>query len=527
MSDTPALEPDKPRIRGAIALFWLAAALLALGASPYWRISPDAALYTGLARSVATGEGYTFSGDPQPSIPPVTPLYLAAAYKVAHLASPTLSFLNTFAYFNGFMAVAGMAGLLAGFFLMVELAGLKRAVIALAFLVTSRQYMLHSIQPLTDVPYAAVSWAALFFLLRFERRDGWGNAALACVLLALAPLTRLVGLSLVLAVAVYYLARLARAKSQGRARAAVGLASAVPAAVVCAWMLYAILASRSGRAFNYWNDLAAHRTAGEIFARMGHDLWTTPASIFDAVVGMQSVYGLGAILTAVVLLGAWHYWKRGARLAVGVFVLYFLYVAAGEEALPRYVIPMLPFVYLFMIEGFAAIIAGVSDHWRSAFAALAIKRLFIFLAASLVAVNVFYDVREIALNFSPSFYASYRHGRWVDYLDLSDALAKSPPAGRIMMYHPREVTALSGLPAAWLPYNPETTYRPAADETARYVRDCRISAIVIDPDDAGSAEFLAGFVEDGPLRWRESARVGRLVLYTLEGDSGGSERVPN
>jgi hypothetical protein len=525
MSENPSLMHDKPRIRGVIALFWLAATLLALGASPYWRISPDAALYTGIARSVATGEGYTFSGDPQTSIPPVTPLYLAAAYKIAHVASPSLSFLNTFAYFNGFMAIAGMAGLLAGFFLMVELAGLKRAVFALVFLVTSRQYMLHSIQPLTDVSYAAVSWAALFFLLRFERRDGWGNAALACVLLPVAPLTRLVGLSLVLAVAVYYLARVVRAKSEARGRAAVGLASVVPAAVVCAWMLYAILASRSGPAFNYWNDLAAHRTVGEIFARIGHDLWTIPGSIFEAVVGMQSVYGLGAILTAVVLLGAWQFWKRGARLAVGVFVLYFLYVAAGEEALPRYVIPMLPFVYLFMIEGFAALIAWIRDGWGSPFAALAAKRLLIFLAASLVFINVFYDAREIALNFSPSFYASYRHGRWVDYLDLSDALAKSPPAGRVMMYHPREVTALSGLSTAWLPYNPETTYRPTAAETARYVRDSRVSTIVIDPDDAGSAEFLGAFVDNGPLRWRESARVGRLSLYTLEDGSGGSERV--
>ena len=204
-----AITPDRKRaLRAALALFWLAAALLALGVSPYWRMSPDSALYTGIARSVATGEGYTFSGDAQPSIPPVTPLYLAAAYKAAHIIDPSLPFMGTFAWFNGFIALAGMAGLVAGFFLVVELSGLRRAVLVLAFLVTSRQYLLHSIQPLTDVPYAAVSWAALLFLIRAERSGGGGNRIAAAVLLALAPLTRLVGPALVLATVVYYLARL-------------------------------------------------------------------------------------------------------------------------------------------------------------------------------------------------------------------------------------------------------------------------------------------------------------------------------
>jgi len=506
-------------IRRTLLVFWAAAALLALGVSPYWRIGPDSALYAGIAKSVATGHGYTWSGETQWSIPPVTPLYLSLAYKVGHLVHPRLTMLSTFFYFNAFVAAAGMAGLVAAFFLAIELAGPKRALLVAAFLVSSRWYFKYSIQPLTDVPYSALSWGAMLYLVRADRRGGVGNRVAAGTFVALAVMTRLVGTALVAAAGVYFLAKALRARAERR-QAVMNVVALAPAAAAVLVQVFLAYVHRGGAVFNYFDDLATGRSWGEIFGRTGHDFATLPAYLFEGVVGLESVWGLGLIFTAFVVWGGFGSLRRGGALAGVYFVCYLLFVASGEEVLPRYVTPLLPIVYLFLIEAVRAVIGWGRQRgagWRAA----------AVLSALLVAANLVYVGREIARNFSRDFYASYhenRIGGWRAYFDLAQALEREALRGKVMAYSARIVGVLSGIDTLKTPYHPETRHRPAADEIARYVKENDIGAIVVDEEFAESAKILEDFISKGPLAWRRVWSSGNVSLYRAVGEESGGDR---
>ena len=523
---TNALDDRKRLTRATVALMWLAAALLALGVSPYWRIDPDSALYTGLARSIATGAGYTFSGESQASIPPVTPLWLAVAYKAAHFFDPNLTFLGTFYYFNAFMALAGMAGIVAAFFLAVQLRSLRHAVFVLFFLLTARHYFFFSIVPLTDVPYCALSWLALFFVVRLNRAWRWADAGAAAVFLTLAVLTRLVGISLVVAVAGYFLWNARRPGAQ-RSRALVAATIVIPAVVAVAVELFFIFRSTAGSSFNYYADLAAGRSPAEIVGRIFHDFATLPGYLFEGVTTLESVAGLGVIFTVLVLFGGVVYTLRRGGLALAYFVCYLLYVASGEEVLPRYVAPLLPLVYLFLVEAVSSLCAWAVRVWPTRlWVANGLRRAAVVTGALVIAANLVYVGREIALNFSKDFYASYRRGGWREYLDLAGELAKKPPRGRVMAYRARVVCALADVEAVRPPYHPETRFRPSVDGLARYVKDRNVSAIVVDGGDAESARLLGDFIAQGSLDWKLKSSFGKLALYEVEGEKAGSPGSP-
>jgi hypothetical protein len=514
---------DRRRLtRATVALMWLAAALLVLGVSPYWRIDPDSALYTGLARSIATGAGYTFSGETEASIPSVTPLYLALAYKAAHLLEPNLSFLATFYYFNAFTALAGMAGIVAAFFLIAEMRNVRHAVFVLFFLLTARHYFFYSIVPLTDVPYCALSWLALLFVVRLNRAWHWADAAAAAFFLTLAVLTRLVGISLVVAVAGYFLWNTKCGGAQ-RARALAAAAIVIPAVVAVAVELVLIFRVPAGSSFNYYADLAAGRSGAEIIGRIFHDLVTLPGYLFEGVTTLESVAGLGVIFTAIVLLGGVVYTLRRGGLALAYFVCYLLYVASGEEVLPMYVAPLLPLVYLFLIEAVTSLCAWAVRVWpTSLWVAKALRRAAVIAGALVIAANLVYVGREIALNFSKDFYASYRKGGWREYFDLAGELAKKPPRGRVMAYRARVVCALADVESVRPPYNPETRFRPSIEEIARYVKDRNVTAVVVDGGDTESSELLSKFIAEGPLDWKLDSSFGKLALYEVEGENADS-----
>lgn len=498
--------------RSVAVLFWLAAALFALGVSPFWRISPDSALYTGLARSLATGQGYTFCGQVQTSIPPVVPLCLALVYKAAHWISPDLSFAGTFFYFNAFTAATGMVGLLAAFFLALEISGPKRALVVLLFLVTSARYFDYSIKPLTDVPYCAVSWAALLYLVRMERRGGWGNWLAAAVFLTLSVLTRAVGATLVVCAAGYGVVKLVRTKGSRRA-ALWSIAVTVPALAATAWYFAMVFGGRGGVGFNYVDASTAGRGALTIISDMAAHLWTLPGYLFESVVGLESIAGLGFIFAAVVVIAAVRLRHRGAVLAGMYAAASLLFVAALFKVVPRYFVPLLPVVYLFAVEGFDIIGSRIVRAIPGA--ANPVRRSEVALAVAVIGVNLFYVGREIALNNSHEFYASYRHGRYVDYINLCEALSKDPPAGAIMARQSRVIFALTGIPTVWLPLGGTmgslTTHEGARD----YVRANGVTAVVVDEHDDDSDEAFARFVTGMPP-WREAGRYGRLVLYRLD-----------
>ena len=511
MSDWTFPHDLKKQRRFVLFLLCFAAAALALGVSPHWRISPDSALYAGMARSIATGEGYAFAGVPQTSIPPAVPLYFSAAWSLANVVHPHASVMQAAGFLNIFTGVAGFLGIIAAFYLAVEISGLSRTVVALALLVTSARYFSAAIEPLTDVPFAAVSIAAILFLLRFQRRGRRGDAVAAAVFLALTPLVRVAGVALVASAAAIYLLRARRPGAS--ARDGHLFYATVPALCVTAFFS-PFLFAKSPSSFNYISDITVGRGAWEIARGVALNLTGMPGYLFEAVFGFESALGLSYALLALVILGAAALWRRGWKLPVTYAAAYVLFVALAYPVLPRYFIPVLLFVFLFMVEGVVAAAAWCQTKSRlitgGTVTVVASTCLVIILAT-----NLFYVAREVGRNFSNDFYSSYKRGRYHDYIEAASNIRRKRPAGRIMALQSRIIFALTGVETVWIPWHPDARRRPTNDELARYVRGNRVTLMVVDARDPESAAIFVNFIRTGPLRWRVIGHYGAVTLFAL------------
>jgi len=502
---------------GPRAILAAAALLLAAGLSTRWRIQPDSALYLGIARSIAAGEGYTFSGDAQYSIPPVAPVLFSLVWKAAGTPEAPEGVERLSIWFNLLCALAALGGVGAAYLLVREISGRPAALFAAGLVAVSHRYYAVAMVPLTDTLFCLVSWTALLAFVRVRGGAPRRRIAAAAVLAALAPLTRAVGAALVGALAV----RAAWRAITRRARVADAVIAA-PGVVTAAAFAAVVLMSRGGAGFNYWDDLVAGRGAGELVARFGYDLWTLPGNVFEAIVGFESFGGFSYLFAAWFVWGAVAVWRRGRRVVVFYCGVYLLWVALGEEVRPRYVTPALPLIFCFMFE--AAGLTAAQFARKSAAAARRSRAVLTVLAAVVVTANLIHIGDEIRLSRSDDFYKSYHHGKWADYRDLGAYIAEEPPAGRVLALHHRVLHMLSGVPTTPLPYHPETARRPSNEEIARYVEDRAVTAIVTDGDEAESASILTDFIKSRGGLWLFEAGFGRLLLYRRENNAGAPAR---
>lgn len=497
----------------AAAACWIAATVLALGVSPHWRINPDSALYAGLARSIASGQGYTFSGELQASIPPVMPLFLAGVLKLQRLASPDAPFASAFLYFNAATAAAGMIALIGAFLLTLELAGPHRALAVLLFLSLSYRFFDYCIEPLTDIPYCALSWWALVFVVRFAKNGGAVRAFAAAALLALSVLTRVVGVTLAAAVAVFFTVRLLRS-GESRKRSIAGLASVLPAVAAAAFLAWMMLTAR-GSTFNYVDDVTARRGWTELAGGFFSHAREIPSNLFETVVCLESACGLSLVLAAIVIVGAVSLGRRTVLLSAYALA-YLALVASSYKVTPRYFVPLLPIFYVSVFEGFSALGALLFRRLSplSASRAALLARI---VAVCVLATNAFYIAREISRNFSRDFYVSYKGGFYKDYLALADSIVADPPPGRIMARHSRIVFTLSGHETTWLPFHPDRPERPGAADVSDYAQERDVGALVIDPEDMEDAEVFRRFLDSRP-EWTQRREFGRLTLAARADD---------
>gem|GEM_PF-5427263 len=517
--DYPATGSPGSR-KWVILIFAFAALLYLAGGSCHWRIGTDSGLFVYLARSVATGRGYGLG------VPPVVPMCLALVYKTGHAIEPGMSVLDTFLYFNAFEALVGFVGLVAAFFLIAEIASARRVALVLLLLATSYTYYSLSLEPLTDIPYCAVSWAAIMFLLRGERAAPLPNRPAAAVFLALAPLTRTIGASLVLVAAVVYAARALRAHSR-RQRNAANLLVVLPALVTTVGMTFFILKTAGDSwKWSYLRDITQIAPGG-MTRQVASNLSILPARLFAAVMGRGNITAPGVFLAVVLAIGTVSCWRRRVSgLVIGYTLVYVLFLLVPNYRLSaRYLAPILPFVYLFLVEGL--IVAwgwvirvlprreGAPARWRDALRPAAPIAAALALAAVIVA-NLISVAAALAPRFSSDFYKTYQKGYYRDYLDLVPWLSANPPRGTVMARRCRLINALCDLRAVQPPYHQFVGHRPNLEEASEYVRARDVAAIVVDPRNAESAQVFQGLIDNGPFAWRKEAQFGVLTVYVRE-----------
>ncbi len=329
----------RPWLLGAL-LACQAAMLLAFHISTSWHSAPDSALYMGLARSLAEGEGYTFNGEFHAMVPPLFPLALAGVMRV---------FGSSFLALNVFQIVLAMACTPAIFLLMRQLYGRDLALLAAgAFALNFVQWTVASIVMsdllfvlLATLGMSATAWAA------GNGQARWAGVALAGLGIAAASMTRSNGFVIVpgaaLAVWLGWRDRPAAVRLAGAI-----LLAAIALAPVVLWQRYAA-AHVTGDPLTYLSTSHLSKPLGLMLMGMAGNFFDKVLTIAsNLMVGFNDVPpGLNAILPAVIVIGCVAAMRRREPMLpislvcmVGVLMMvsgvksrYFLFVYPGMVVL--------------------------------------------------------------------------------------------------------------------------------------------------------------------------------------------------
>jgi hypothetical protein len=350
---------------------------------PYWNISPDSATYVGWAQGLAAGREW---GSP-PATPPVTSLVFAGVLALLP---------------GGYVALNAVTKLLSlGAVALAFVLVLRRARPMVAWLVVvlslASLHLYHaSTQLLSEPVYLFASMAALVLLDETTRADramsrGTGREWLAGGLLLVTVLTRLIGVTLALAMLVVEAWRWARGARPRLSRVA-----------------FAVLA---GVAVVAWESFGGSGYAGGWFrAFMVVDPWT-PTS--DRLSLLQRVHENRALLRVPgnVLLNSWSSGEKAVDLGLhaaawltvgyGVFVslrrrvtvdgayllLYLgvvvVHLLVGGDGDPRFLVPVVPLVFACAIEGARSLGASAGPRFGMALGTIGAVYLALYVGGGL------------------------------------------------------------------------------------------------------------------------------------------------
>jgi hypothetical protein len=388
--------PDRPKIgAGAPALrLWsrpaivLALILTPVAAAYVTFLTPasfgeynDDAIYLTTAKAIAGGQGYriiSLPGQPaETKYPPFYPFLLSLVWRL-YPGFP--------ANLTPMMLLSVLASLASAVLAWIYLARCEYesrwlAIVPVSLAAINLYTAIFSTGVFSEMPYMALSIAAL---LTAESRDAstgsWSGRSVGGValglLMGLAFLTRVTGVSLIAAVGLYFIVRGSRRKAL--------LPIAVATVCVAGWAIwchaarsasaqsnslyftdyfgYALKVIREQQAANSRalpvllalmvknNILDLARTAPSMGLGYGRD-WLEAIGEPGHSVALASIYVLGLVA---ILVGARRYLLPRPRLLtiyVGLYLAFHLVLPYQDSSFERYLVPVLPFVILFLVGG--------------------------------------------------------------------------------------------------------------------------------------------------------------------------------
>ena len=287
-------------------------------------------------------------------------------------------------------------------------------------------------------------------------------------------------------------------------------------------MMIMNIAARGSAAFSYYNAHVEGRSVFQVISKGARNVLEFCVFLFKLAVGVNSAAGLWIIFLLLVIAGIVSYWRRGGRIAVTYCAFYLSLVATIPEHINvevRHAVPLLPLLYIFAWRGLVSAHAlgkrllPHADRFPRGRETLAAAVVAVIAAINIVGVG-----KELARNFSPDFYARYSHGKWVDFISLARNAADVPVTGRVMVTAWGPTHMLTGWEALRTPWRvPE---KAAGMELLRkYCLQNDIRVIIGRTDDTGAEwAMILHFIDNGPLRWKEFGRFGKLVVY-LRGEN--------
>jgi hypothetical protein len=391
---------------------------------PGHRWGDDFAMYLLHARNIANGlpysTGYIYNAaEPhtgQPAYPPVFPLLLVPAYKIAGLNYPLL---------KGIEVVTFLVALWAMFVVSSRYLTWPWR-IGLLLLIGLQPFVWDKKDDITsDIPflmflYLGIALAGHFYDRPAKETPVWAGV-LAGILMYLSYGTRSVGLAIIPALLFYDVLKRRRITRFGVI--AVGVAGLLAAAQAAS--LRGTNGSDRFGLFDFspaWliSNTIAYFKSLRVFLLNGYS-----NSVSYAVFGV-------AILLA--LWGAWYQLRRGVHLLELFSVIYMgLIIAYPVPGLQRYLLPVMPLFFIYVLTGLRELLAAAMPPLRIPIAGAAVL-LIAMTYAGAYAKTDWGPIRE-GIN-DP------------DFVDACQYLRKNAAPGDIVMFRkPRILALLTGLPA--------------------------------------------------------------------------------
>jgi len=420
-------------------------ALYLAAVNDQWPPKSDSALYVGLGRSLARGEGMRFNGLDQWGIPPAVPVLLAGCRLLVgeHYWLPNLV-----------MTAAGLGVIALAWATARQVAtALPRpwrdplAFGTVVIVSTSGRLFIDSTCLMTDVPCTLLLTTGVYALLRWRDRPWVAYPVMAAAML-LATLTRIPAGVFAVGLGAAAVLEAWRRPDRWRRLAILGGLVVAAAALFGAWA--AVVRARADpAAIDYLSPEHASLfslTDPGRWAVRGQALLRLPEALTSSVV-YQKLSWFGLVPLALILVGWWGLARRRQWVLVGPAVAYLLFLVVLGTVGSRYLLAIVPLTVPTMLVGLLEVttplrrrLARTAHRLRRRARAGArpgtVRRLvragrWIAIVAVPVTAAVCAAVslpkvgREIYWMRHPDFYRVFDGGRWQHYEALADHLRRT------------------------------------------------------------------------------------------------------
>jgi hypothetical protein len=405
----------------------VAAACLALlylaGVTGQWWPSQDSAVYLGLGRSLAEGQGYHFNGEVNTDFTPGLPLILAG-----------LSLIGGEGFWlpNLLMAICGIAALAISFLTLRRLTGDPVRSLAIALTTgVSYAFYSHSHIILTDMPFALVFWS----VVGCAARAGAGGVrwiAVAAGLSVVGVLLRGPGIVLLAPMALGLV--LDRHIIQTKRRRIIAAATIAFAVVGVAGVLLALAHNAAPQTPHYVKLFMTPSGFWGYLRRLCHGVLAMPSAWADVFTGQAGFWPAGIVFLALQAIGSVRFWSTGRKMIPVIGVLYSVSLAICMSSFgmrSRYLAPIEPLMLLLALDGLCwcvrTIGVAVGSSPRSAWylwAVLAFCGAGILCNLPRTGRNAFYYSYCSYHSHPREYYQAIRGSRYADLAAMADILRR-------------------------------------------------------------------------------------------------------
>ncbi len=423
--------------RKVIAVFCFAFIEFALIVNGSWNASPDSALYLSLGQSLAAGKGYLFNGEPHTYVAPGFPFLICVTTNILGVG---------FFGYRLMMALMGFLNVPASYVLFRTVAGKNTALLLGAVVAVNYALVNNSTLVLADIPFALFSTMACLSLFWAAQKDpGIIVACITGLAFGVLPLIRINGMGFGPAAAMFLFLAWKR-KGWAKCLFYLGLVLVLAYLPIGVWTAWKWSFPASASEGTYYNAVMGRHWSDQV-----HIILTAFISYFQettlALTGLNLKTGfLELILPLLAALGAVQAFRNGERFFVPLAVIQFsglLLSTAGE----RYLLFLLPALYLFLAQGYLSLSQWVSGKLRFE---LNRRTAITYFFGFLMLTNCAHDLAPVIHARNAMEKGGPETHRSRPYFKASNWLKDNDPKAKALTTHSRIIHFLSGCPTITL-----------------------------------------------------------------------------